>query len=63
MKKENRGGYREGSGAKKKDPFEKRVKTSIQIPKWMLEQIDLIAGPKKRSQVVIDILGRHFFKK
>jgi hypothetical protein len=60
--KKNRGGARPGAGAPKKDPLDKRVKTSIQLPFWMLEQIDFYAGPKKRSKVIFDILSKHFFK-
>jgi len=59
---ETRGGRRPGAGAPKKDPLDKRVKTSIQLPFWMLEQIDLIAGPKRRSKVIFELLSKHFFK-
>jgi len=62
MKTEIRGGARPGAGAPKKDPLDKRVKTSIQLPFWMLEQIDQIAGPKRRSKAIFEILSKHFFK-
>jgi hypothetical protein len=59
---ENRGGARPGAGAPKKDPLEKRVKTSIQIPAWMLQKIDLVSGPKKRSKTIIEALESYFSK-
>jgi len=57
-----RGGKREGSGAPKKAPDDKRIKTSIQIPGWMLEQIDLIEGKRSRSKVIVDVLRKFFFR-
>lgn len=57
-----RGGKRAGSGAPTKAPDEKCVKTSIQIPGWMLEQIDLVQGPRSRSKVIVDILMKFFFR-
>lgn len=58
MKTENRGGARKGAGAPKKPPKEKRVKTSIQIPKWMLDIIDTMSD--SRSNVIVNILMNHF---
>lgn len=52
-----RGGKRTGSGAPKKPPKEKRVKTSIQIPKWMLDIIDTMSD--SRSNVIVNILMKH----
>jgi hypothetical protein len=57
-----RGGKRQGSGAPKKSPDEKGIKTSIQIPGWMLEQIDLVDGKRSRSKVIVDVLSKFFFK-
>lgn len=57
-----RGGKRQGSGAPKKAPEDKGITTSIQLPGWMLEQIDLIEGKRSRSKVIIDILNKFFVK-
>lgn len=57
-----RGGKREGSGAPKKAPDDKCIKTSIQIPGWMLEQIDLVEGKRSRSKVIVDVLRKFLFK-
>ena len=55
-----RGGKREGSGAPKKSVAEKCIKTSIQIPLWLLEQVDLIQGRRSRSKVIIGIIEKFF---
>jgi len=57
---DNRGGSRKGAGAKKKDPLEKRVRTSIQIPAWLIDKIDQVAGKGQRSKTIVDILAKVF---
>lgn len=61
---ETRGGKRPGSGAKKKDPQQIRVRTTIQIPKWMITAIDKLADleGKTRSSFVVDIIKKHIDK-
>jgi len=63
-----RGGRRPGAGPPKKDPQEKRVKTSIQIPKWMYDILSGMAdrAGDSRSNMIVKLLetilvqeGRH----
>jgi hypothetical protein len=60
MKPETRGGARPGAGAPKKNPLDKRVKISIQVPAWMLKQIDAVSGKYQRSKVIVEVLEKHF---
>lgn len=55
---EKRGGKRPGSGAKKKAPEQVRVRTTIQIPVWMVETIDKMAksAGKTRSTWIMDAI-------
>lgn len=55
-----RGGARPGSGAKKKDPGDKKHRTSVQIPAWMLPFLDKTAAltGKTRSAVIVDMIER-----
>jgi len=52
------GGKRPGSGAPKKPEPKKRVKTSIQIQKWMLDIINTMATDRNisRSMVIESII-------
>lgn len=59
-----RGGARQGSGAPKKDVMEKRVRTSVQIPAWMLPILDNMAilTGKTRSAVIVQMIADKIIK-
>ena len=58
MEPNKRGGKRPGAGPPRKDPQEKRVKTSIQIPKWMFDVLSGMAdrAGDSRSNMIIKLL-------
>jgi len=62
VRKEARGGAREGAGAPAKDPQHVKVHYSVRLPKWMATQLDAFAQRRgmSRAEVVEGALRAAF---